>query len=53
MFNKEKDLFDIIENTKIKVNNIRKNKKQSIKDFLNECEIESKKIIKKKEVVLK
>ena len=53
MFKKEKDLFDVIENTKIKVNRIRKNKRQSIKDFLDECEVESNKILKTKELILK
>ena len=33
MFKKENDMLDIIENTKIKVNKIRINKKQSIKRF--------------------
>jgi ribosome recycling factor len=53
MSKKNKDLFDVIEEVKIKINNIRKNKKQSIKDFLRECENESKKMKKDKELILK
>ncbi|MBN2544992.1 MAG: hypothetical protein JXB50_04280 [Spirochaetes bacterium] len=53
MSKKNKDLFDIIEDTKIKINNKRKEKKQSIKNFLIECENESKRMIKEKEVILK
>lgn len=51
MFKKNDDIFEIIENTKI--NNKRKEKKQTVKDFLIECEYESKKMIKEKEVILK
>jgi hypothetical protein len=47
------DIFEMIENTKIKINKTRKNKKQSIKDFIIECENESNKIFKEKEVLLK
>ena len=48
MIKRDNDLFDIIEKTKVEVNNKRKIKKQSIKDFLIECENKSKIIIKKK-----
>ena len=49
----ENDIFEIIENTKIEINKTRKNKKQSIKEFLIECENESKKIKKEKELSIK
>jgi hypothetical protein len=51
--NKSEDILDVIENVKIKLNNERKTKNQSIKDYLKECEIESSKLVKNKELVLK
>ena len=53
MFKNDKDLFDIIEKTKIKINKDRIKKNQTIKNFLKECENESIKIIKEKELILK
>ena len=45
---KNDDIFEIIENIKKEINKERKNKKQSIKDFIKECDIESEKILKGK-----
>ena len=46
--NKRLDIFDVIENVKIKLNEERKTKKQSIKDYLIECEKDSEKMINEK-----
>lgn len=47
------DLFEIIEKTKVEINEKRKKKNQSIKDFLIECETESRKLKRFKELVYK